>query len=107
MTKHRANDRGKFVRGCSEGALSMGPKHIGLFLYGLLLAAIGPDGKGMAFCEAENDGRRTAYRYAWPVWTGRFAASHPTMPPAISLTRENPRLCNKLAAMDDRYPPAQ
>ena len=42
------------------------------------------------------------YCEACPVWTGRFAVSHPAMPPAISLTRSNPLRCNKLAAMDDR-----
>ena len=45
---------------------------------------------------------RWAYDKAWAVWTTRFAASQPAMPPAISLTRSNPLRSNKLAAMDDR-----
>src|SRR5882672_2804452 len=43
-----------------------------------------------------------AYDKARAVWIGRFAASQPAMPPAISLTRSNPWRSNKLAAMDDR-----
>jgi len=38
----------------------------------------------------------------WAVLTGSLAASHAAMPPAISLTLANPRLCSRLAAMDER-----
>ena len=34
--------------------------------------------------------------------TGKWAASHAAMPPAISLTESNPLRCNKLAAIEDR-----
>ena len=38
---------------------------------------------------------------------GSPAASHAARPPANSLTRSKPCCCSRLAAIDDRYPPAQ
>src|ERR1700683_2499643 len=49
-----------------------------------------------------NSRLRIFYDKISAVRTGRFAASHPTMPPAISPTGSNPLRCNKLAAMEDR-----
>jgi hypothetical protein len=37
-----------------------------------------------------------------PVVVGSFATSQAVMPPAISLTSLNPRLCSRLAAIDER-----
>jgi hypothetical protein len=39
------------------------------------------------------------YHKGRAVWTGSFAAYHPTIPPPISLYRPNPLSCNKVAAM--------
>ena len=48
-----------------------------------------------------------AYDKSWAVWTGRFAAPQPAIPPAISRTRSKPLRSSRLAAMDDLQPPAQ
>ena len=47
------------------------------------------------------EGRRT-YDGDGTISTGSLAASHPTIPPAISPTDLNPPRCNRLAAMEDR-----
>ena len=68
----------------------------------VLTGALGPEpgaqtDDGLSACRG---GPAGVGRYGFA--TGRSAASHAAMPPAISLTSVKPRRCRRLAATDER-----